>query len=69
MTESTIPELMEQLKYCLYGKPKALVTAIWNRKGGVAKTTNTFNLASVLALEGKKVLLRNILKIFGIMSN
>ncbi|HEY9771699.1 MAG TPA: ParA family protein [Coleofasciculaceae cyanobacterium] len=60
MTESTIPELMQQLEYCLYGKPKALVTAVWNRKGGVAKTTNTLNLASVLALEGKKVLLLDL---------
>ena len=57
VNEKTIPELIRQLKYCLYEKPKALVTGIWNRKGGVAKTTNTLNIASVLALNGKKVLL------------
>lgn len=56
-TALTIPQLLEQLEYCLYSPPKALVTAVWNRKGGVAKTTNTINLGSVLALEGKKVLL------------
>ena len=55
--DKTIPELIKQLKYCLIGKPKALVTGVWNRKGGVAKTTNTLNLASVLALNEKKVLL------------
>lgn len=60
MTENSIPELIQQLQYCLYGKPKALVTAIWNRKGGVAKTTNTLNLASVLALAGKKILLLDL---------
>ena len=57
VNEKTIPELIRQLKYCIFGEPKALVTGIWNRKGGVAKTTNTLNLASVLALNGKKVLL------------
>lgn len=56
-TDVTIPKLLKQLDYCLNSPPKALVTAIWNRKGGVAKTTNTINLGSVLALEGKKVLL------------
>ncbi len=56
-TDLTIPKLLKQLDYCLNSPPKALVTAIWNRKGGVAKTTNTINLGSVLALEGKKVLL------------
>ena len=55
--EKTIPELIKQLQYCIFEKPKALVTGIWNRKGGVGKTTNTLNLASVLALKGKKVLL------------
>ena len=57
VNQKTIPELIKQLKYCIFEAPKALVTGIWNRKGGVAKTTNTLNLASVLALNGKKVLL------------
>jgi len=57
VSEKTIPELIKQLQYCIFEKPKSLVTGIWNRKGGVAKTTNTLNLASVLALKKKKVLL------------
>ena len=57
VSEQTIPELIKQLQSCIFEEPKALVTAIWNRKGGVGKTTNTLNLASVLALKGKKVLL------------
>ncbi len=56
MTEKTIPELMKQLEYVLQNPQPALVTAVWNRKGGVAKTTNTLNIGSTLALKGKKVL-------------
>lgn len=33
------------------------VIALANQKGGVAKTTSTYNLATVKALEGKKVLM------------
>ncbi|MFM7577626.1 MAG: ParA family protein, partial [Microcystaceae cyanobacterium] len=56
MTPKTIPELMKQLEYVLKNPQPALVTAVWNRKGGVAKTTNTLNIGSTLALKGKKVL-------------
>ncbi|MEB3161569.1 MAG: AAA family ATPase [Synechocystis sp.] len=53
----TIPELMKQLEYVLKNPQPALVTAVWNRKGGVGKTTNTLNIGATLALKGKRVLL------------
>jgi cellulose biosynthesis protein BcsQ len=56
MNATAIPKLMKQLEYVLQNPQPALVTAIWNRKGGVAKTTNTLNIGSTLALKGKKVL-------------
>ena len=34
-----------------------LIAALYNHKGGVSKTTTTFNFAHYLASEGKRVLL------------
>ncbi len=57
VTKTSLPGLMQQLEYCLEHPHTALVSAIWNQKGGVAKTTNIVNIGATLALEGKRVLL------------
>jgi cellulose biosynthesis protein BcsQ len=57
VTEKTWPMILDQLKYCLEDPQRAVVTMVWNQKGGVAKTTNTLNIGAALAVRGKKVLL------------
>jgi chromosome partitioning protein len=56
VTAETLPGLIAQLKFYLNELPKAFTVSLWNRKGGVAKTTNTINIAAVLAERGKRVL-------------
>ena len=57
VTKETLPVLIEQLQHCLNSPPKAFIISMWNRKGGVGKTTNTVNIAAVLSALGKRVLL------------
>jgi chromosome partitioning protein len=57
VTKTSLPKLIQQLFYCLKTPSRALVVAAWNKKGGVAKTTNTINIGATLALKGKRVLL------------
>ncbi|WP_310425993.1 AAA family ATPase [Chamaesiphon sp. VAR_48_metabat_135_sub] len=57
VNKTNLPKLLKELAKCLRTPPSALITAIWNSKGGVAKTTNTINVASCLALTSKRVLL------------
>ena len=57
VSKTSLPKLLKELAHCLQAPHSALVTAIWNSKGGVAKTTNTINVAACLALAGKRVLL------------
>ncbi len=57
VSKTSLPKLLKQIQKCLTEKPTALVTGIWNMKGGVAKTTSAINMAAMLALHGKNVLL------------
>jgi chromosome partitioning protein len=57
ITAKNLPRLVADLGRRIESPMPALVTALWNMKGGTGKTTNTINIAATLAKHGKRVLL------------
>jgi len=60
VTQESLPKLVEQLQSYLRNPDRAFTVSLWNRKGGVGKTTNIINIAAVLARANKRVLVVDI---------
>lgn len=55
--ESSLTALLDKTDIALTPRDTALITAVVNQKGGVGKTTTTFNLGVALHRMGRRVLL------------
>jgi len=53
---NNVDEVVASIRQKIENPNKALTVALYNNKGGTGKTTTTINLAGVLSLLGKKVL-------------